>query len=249
MSGDDESRRTRFEWWLEDLSVDPATRVAGAILIILGSFLGVITGSLHITADIGDVLSDQTDSSEGLADVDGGVYSAIIDNSSGGDAMEGVTVILENENGEQIGSSVTDSGGRFAITEVARESSVVIVEQSGYITERVLIIPGDHAQIIITLTEGEGVNEVDMRGESHLKDSVLIATIIGSLTLLAGLAGLFGGVEAYNGKSHFRTQFLAYLGLWSQGLMFIGPLFILIGMSLAYLTRDQFGFSDGALGD
>ncbi|HJL64731.1 MAG TPA: hypothetical protein QGF70_04005, partial [Candidatus Thalassarchaeaceae archaeon] len=125
----------------------------------------------------------------------------------------------------------------------------VIVEQSGYITERVLIIPGDHAQIIITLTEGEGVNEVDMRGESHLKDSVLITTIIGSLTLLAGIAGLFGGVEAYNGKSHFRTQFLAYLGLWSQGLMFIGPLFILIGMSLAYLTRDQFGFSDGALGD
>ncbi len=72
MSGDDESRRTRFEWWLEDLSVDPATRVAGAILIILGSFLGVITGSLHITADIGDVLSDQTDSSDGLVIVDGG---------------------------------------------------------------------------------------------------------------------------------------------------------------------------------
>ncbi|DAC34907.1 MAG TPA: hypothetical protein HA303_03420, partial [Candidatus Thalassarchaeaceae archaeon] len=61
MSGDDESRRTRFEWWLQDLSVDPATRVAGAILIILGSVLGVITGSLHISADIGDVLNDQAD--------------------------------------------------------------------------------------------------------------------------------------------------------------------------------------------
>ncbi len=59
MSEDEESRRSRFEWWLDDLSVDPATRVAGAILIILGSILGVVTGSLHITADVGEVLSGQ----------------------------------------------------------------------------------------------------------------------------------------------------------------------------------------------
>jgi len=80
-----------------------------------------------------------------------------------------------------------------------------------------------------------------MRGESFLSESVLITTIIGSATLLTGIAGLLGGVEAYNGKSHFRTQFLAYLGLWSQGLMFIGPLFILMGMGLSYLSRKQFG--------
>ena len=49
MSDDDESRRTRFEWWLEDLSTDPATRVAGAVLIIFGSILGVLTGSLHLS--------------------------------------------------------------------------------------------------------------------------------------------------------------------------------------------------------
>ena len=56
---------------------------------------------------------------------------------------------------------------------------------------------------------------------------------------------IFGGIEAYNGKSHFRTQFLAYLGLWSQGLMFIGPLFILMGMGLSYLSRKQFGLVEG----
>ncbi|MDC0040688.1 hypothetical protein OAJ11_02575 [Candidatus Poseidoniales archaeon] len=65
MSYDDESKRTRLQWWLEDLSVDPATRVAGAILIILGSILGVVTGSLHITADVGDVLTGQLDDSGG----------------------------------------------------------------------------------------------------------------------------------------------------------------------------------------
>jgi hypothetical protein len=181
-----------------------------------------------------------------LADVNGGVYSAIIDNNTGGEGMEGVTVVLENEDGDEIGRSVTDSEGRFTIADIARQSSVIVVEHPEYVTQRVLLIPGDHAQISITLTEGTGSQESDMRGYSHLKDSVLITTIVGTLTLLAGIAGLFGGVEAYNGKNHFRTQFLAYLGLWSQGLMFIGPFLILIGMALSYLTRDQFGILDGA---
>jgi len=241
MSDDGESKRTRFEWWLEDLSTDPATRVAGAVLIIFGSILGVMTGSLHITADIGEVLSGKIDDSGVKADVNGAVFSALIDNSSGGDGMEDVTVVLYDDDGLEIGRDVTDSGGRFYIEDVPRKSSKIVVEQPDHITKWILLVPGDHTQIIITLTEGEGVEETDMRGESFLSESVLITTIIGSVTLLTGIAGLLGGVEAYKGKSHFRTQFLAYLGLWSQGLMFIGPLFILMGMGLSYLSRKQFG--------
>ena len=242
MFDDDESKRSRLEWWLEDLSVDPATRVAGAILIILGSILGVVTGSLHITADVGDVLTGQLDESGGLADVHGGVYFALVDNTTGGEAIEGVTVILYDEEFLEIDRDVTDSGGRFSIDDVPRRSATLVVDHPNNITERVLLIPGDHAQITVTLSEGEGVHEVNMRGDSHLAESVLISSIIGALTLAAGFAGILGGIEAYNGKKHFRTQFLAYLGLWSQGLMFIGPLFILMGMGLSYLTRGQFGF-------
>ena len=241
MSDDGESKRTRFEWWLEDLSTDPATRVAGAVLIIFGSILGIMTGSLHITADIGEVLSGQIDDSGVKADVNGAVFSALIDNSSGGDGMEDVTVVLYDDDGLEIGRDVTDSGGRFYIEDVPRKSSKIVVEHPDHIIKWILLVPGDHTQIIITLSEGEGVEETDMRGESFLSESVLITTIIGSVTLLTGIAGLLGGVEAYNGKSHFRTQFLAYLGLWSQGLMFIGPLFILMGMGLSYLSRKQFG--------
>ena len=241
MSDDGESKRTRFEWWLEDLSTDPATRVAGAVLIMFGSILGVMTGSLHITADIGEVLSGQIDDSGVKADVNGAVFSALIDNSSGGDGMEDVTVVLYDDDGLEIGRDVTDAGGRFYIEDVPRKSSKIVVEHPDHITKWILLVPGDHTQIIITLSEGEGIEETDMRGESFLSESVLITTIIGSVTLLTGIAGLLGGVEAYKGKSHFRTQFLAYLGLWSQGLMFIGPLFILMGMGLSYLSRKQFG--------
>ena len=103
MSDESESKRTRFEWWLEDLSTDPATRVAGAVLIIFGSILGVMTGSLHISADIGEVLSGQLDDSGQKADVNGAVFAALINNSSGAEGMEGVTVILyDDENLEHL---------------------------------------------------------------------------------------------------------------------------------------------------
>ncbi len=246
MSDDDESRRTRFEWWLEDLSTDPATRVAGAVLIIFGSILGVLTGSLHVSADIGEVLSGQLDDSGQKADVNGAVFAALINNSSGAEGMEDVTVILYDDENLEIGRDITDSGGRFFILDVHRKSSIIVVEHPNHITQRILLIPGDHTQIIVTLTEGEGdPQETDMRGESFLSESVLITSIIGAVALFAGIAGILGGIEAYNGKSHFRTQFLAYLGLWSQGLMFIGPLFILMGMGLSYLSRKQFGLVEG----
>ena len=49
--------------------------------------------------------------------------------------------------------------------------------------------------------------------------------------------------EIYSVPRHAALPIcLAYLGLWSQGLMFIGPLLILMGMGLAYLSRGQFGF-------
>ena len=160
--------------------------------------------------------------------------------------MEDVTVILYDDENLEIGRDTTDSGGRFFILDVPRKSSIIVVEHPNHITQRILLIPGDHTQIIVTLTEGEGdPQETDMRGESFLSESVLITSIIGAVTLFAGIAGILGGVEAYNGKSHFRTQFLAYLGLWSQGLTFIGPLFILMGMGLSYLSRKQFGFVEG----
>ena len=141
MSDDDKSKSTRLEWWLEDLSVDPATRVAGAILIILGSILGVVTGSLHITADVGDVLTGQLDASGGLAEVHGGVYLALVDNTTGGEAIEGVTVILYDEEFLEIDRDVTDSGGRFSIDDVPRRSATLVVDHPNNITERVLLIP------------------------------------------------------------------------------------------------------------
>ena len=81
---------------------------------------------------------------------------------------------------------------------------------------------------------------MDMEGESYLRESVLIATIFAIFTLLTGLAGILGGIEARKGISYKKTWGLAFLGLWSGGLMFVGPLFTLSGMGLVGLSRRQF---------
>ena len=52
-----------FELWLYDLSIDPATRVAGAILIIAGSALGAMLGVLLMAADPADIIGQIEDES------------------------------------------------------------------------------------------------------------------------------------------------------------------------------------------
>ena len=46
-----------LEFFMDDISEEPSTRVAGAILIIIGSLLGVQLGILLISGNPDDILS------------------------------------------------------------------------------------------------------------------------------------------------------------------------------------------------
>ena len=228
-----------FELWLHDLSIDPATRVAGAILIILGSALGAMLGVLLMSADPADIMG-QIGADESSDTVNGVVISSL-SNNTGGDPIEGVLVELLNEDRTIIDSDLTDSGGRFSIVDVPRQSSILYIQHPDNKTVEILLVPGDHSQIIITLESGDGfIGPLDMRGESNLADSVFVGFFVAAVTLLSGLAGIVGGLEAYNGNKYNRSWWLAFFGLFSRGMIFIGPLLILIGIGLMYLTRDQF---------
>ena len=228
-----------FELWLHDLSIDPATRVAGAILIILGSALGAMLGVLLMAADPADIMG-QIGADESSDTVNGVVISSL-SNNTGGDPIEGVLVELLNEDRTTIDSDLTDSGGRFSIVDVPRQSSILYVQHPDNKTVEILLVPGDHSQIIVTLEPGDGfIGPLDMRGESNLADSVFVGFFVAAVTLLSGLAGIVGGLEAYNGNKYNRSWWLAFFGLFSRGMIFIGPLLILIGIGLMYLTRDQF---------
>jgi hypothetical protein len=175
-----------------------------------------------------------------LADVDGIVSTALEDSTTGGEPVEGVRVSILDSDELEIGHDFTDSGGRFSIDDVPRRTSTLLVDHPGNRTVKIILVPGDHAQISVSLMHGDGLDEYDMSGESHLSESVLIGSTIAALTLLAGLAGMVGGLEAYRGDRYQRTWWLSFFGLWSRGMLFVGPMFILLGMGLAHLARDQF---------
>ena len=230
---------TAMELWLHDLSVDPATRVAGGLMIFIGSLLGLLLGIALISANVGESLSGQWDGSDGVADVNGIVSTALQD-GTGGEPAEGVSVSVIDSEGLVIGTDETDSGGRFSVKDVPRRTSTLVVEHPDNRTVEVTLVPGDHAQIPVTLPPGEGVDKFDMSGESHLAESVLIGSVIAAMTLLAGLAGMVGGLEAYRGDRFRKTWWLAFFGLWSRGMLFVGPMLILLGMAMINLSRDQF---------
>jgi hypothetical protein len=163
-----------------------------------------------------------------------------LEGNTGGDPIEGVLVELLNEDRTLISSDISDSGGRFSINDVPRQSSILYVQHPDNKTVEILLIPGDHSQITVTLTPGDGLIEDDMRGTSYLAESVFVGFFVAVLTLIAGLSGIVGGLEAYNGNKYRRSWWLAFFGLFSRGMIFIGPLLILLGLGLMYLTRDQF---------
>ena len=233
-----------LEYFMEDISEEPSTRIAGAILIIIGSLLGVQLGILLVSGNPDEILSDTLDLTEEYSDVSGIVISAKTGNDSGGEPVEGVRVRLLSIEGATTGKETfSDSDGRFTILEVRREPALLSFTHSGNNTTKLFFVPGDEAQIVITMSEGNGENVIDRRGESYQSNSVSIATAIALMTVLLGLLGVYGGVEAYRGNSYRRSWWLSFLGLWSRGMIFIGPLLILIGMGLVTLSKQQFSGS------
>ena len=244
MSDEDDDGGIDLEYFLEDMSGEPSTRVAGAILIIIGSLLGVQLGILLVSANPDEILSSTLDASYEYSDVSGIVISELSGNDSGGEPIEGVRVRLLSVEGATTGKETfTDSNGRFSIPEIRRESALLSFTHPGNNTTKLYFVPGDEAQITVTMSKGNGENVIDMRGESHQAQSVSIATAIALLTVLLGLIGVYGGVEAYRSNSYRRSWWLSFLGLWSRGMIFIGPLLILIGMGLVTLSKEQFSGS------
>ena len=86
----DYDNMSSLEIWLSDISEDSATRVAAAVLIISGSLLGTIFGILAISANPAEILSGTLVSDDDYADINGIVNSALIDNNTGGEPIEGV---------------------------------------------------------------------------------------------------------------------------------------------------------------
>jgi hypothetical protein len=211
-------------------------------LIIAGSLLGLWFGALLFAANPQDVLENPLFVDENTATVNGQILAAMgSDNTTGGDGVENITVILQDIDGKPTGhSAITNSEGRFSMSDVPQESLILKASHLDHKTFRITFNPGDEAVIDITMTPGNGTIEEDRRRDSHLESSVLLASVIASLTVIAALFGFVGAAEARRGKRYRRTQYLCGLALFSRGGIFIGPMLILAGMGMLSAMKDQF---------
>ena len=212
-------------------------------LIIAGSLMGLWFGALLFAADPQDVLENPLFIDQNTATVSGQILSAVDEgNLTGGDPVEGIQVILLNIDDEPTShSAYTNRDGRFSMSDVPKDESYVLkVAHAGNMTLRVTFNPGDQADLSLTLTPGEGVDEDDLRRDSHLESAVLLASVVASLTVISALFGLAGAAEAKRGKRYRRTQYLCGIALFSRGGIFIGPMLILAGMGMLSATKSSF---------
>jgi len=244
MAEDDDTGGVDIQYFLEDLSEEHSTRVAGAVLIIGGSLIGVVLGLLLVSSNPNQILAETLDSSEDYSDISGIVISGLSGNDSGGEPIEGVRVRLLSVEGAATGKETsTDSDGRFSLNEIRREPVLMSFTHPGNNTTKLYFVPGDEAHLTITMSEGNGENIIDRRGESYQSQSVFTANLIAFMTIILGLMGVYGGLEAYRGDSYRRSWWFSFLGLWSRGGIFVGPLLILIGMGMVTLSKEQFSGS------
>ena len=227
--------------WRGQLRNDPSARKAGAFLIGIGSCLGVTLGFLLIAVNPTDLLDGQRTSAN-TADVNGMVMESLESETSGGEPIDNATLTLHTLEGDVLAGPIfSNSAGRFSFEDVSRVELRLEVDVQGRVSEHRLIVPGDSSQLVISMEKGQGeANVIDLRGDSHLDDSALLGTAIALGTMLTGLAGISASISAYQGKAYRRTQLFAFLGLWSRGGVFIGPLFILPGMAIITSTKSQF---------
>ena len=218
----------------------PVVRKIAIMLIMAGSLLGLLFGVLLISADPSDLLSNPTGIVDGEAVVAGLLVNEITEDGEGGEYLEGVEVKLLDENEELISRTFTDQNGRFMFEEQTRQTRIVEVRTDGNITEQRILIPGEVTQLTITMRAGSGTNNVDLRMESTLQDSVEVGTAVAIFTVITTAIGFGGAMEALRGNSYRRTQWLSGIALFSRGGVFIGPGLILAGMALNRIARRQF---------
>lgn len=218
----------------------PVVRKIAIMLIMAGSLLGLLFGVLLISADPSDLLSNPTGIVDGEAVVAGLLVNEITEDGEGGEYLEGVEVKLLDENEELISRTFTDQNGRFIFEEQTRQTRIVEVRTDGNITEQRILIPGEVTQLTITMRAGSGTNNVDLRMESTLQDSVEVGTAVAIFTVITAAIGFGGAMEALRGNSYRRTQWLSGIALFSRGGVFIGPGLILAGMALNRIARRQF---------
>ena len=209
-------------------------RRAAAWFILGGSLLGLLSGVL-LWAGTPDIVGSV------LAEGEPADISGIVLNNTTGESVEFVLIqVLDGKGGPELRRTETGRQGRFLVADVpAREVEVVAsLADSG--TIRVLIVPTAGEQLILSLPWEDDELEEDRRTTSQLPVAVSAARAVALLTIGFAVVGLMAASSAWSGRRYRRTMWLAGLGMLSRGMVWLGPLLILIGMGFLLIARGLF---------
>jgi len=225
---EDKRAQEEADAWVED------TLDLAALLIFVGSIVGLITGALLISADPGEVAESSLFSGGSNLVVSGLVLSV------DGAPVENATIQLETLEGVVLHVAKTTSDGRFRFTASSESDMRLTSEMAGEGRYELLISPSDSIERTITMPGAGKTVEEDDRHPTQLGTAIAVGSAIGILTILFSFFGFWAAWEARKGGRYRRVLGLSTLAMLSRGFIFIGPSLILLGMGLVLLSRRQF---------
>jgi len=228
--------------WADGLEEDDSERIrmVAAVLIFVGSVLGILSGLLLLQGNPVDLLAAELLETNPTVDLRMQALEA-----ESGNALEGLTVEwLDLETETVLQTTMTGSSGWFLFEGVTTEPRLLRVTGDGYVTSEIEMQAQAAGSPPVTMTPGSGTERIEMTQGSDedwsLDDATKLSTAIGIATILTGAVGLLAGLEVRRAGKYRRTQYLAGIGLFSRGLILFGPALILLGMILLTFTREQF---------
>ena len=215
-------------------------RMIVAILVLVGSILGVVSGGILLQGNPDELLNSTIFNEAETVDLTGQVLT--ID----GVTLENATIELyEEKSVVVIQSTSSDQNGYFQFYNVKPEIMEIRVVISGYQSVERTLRAENGLIAPFTMIEGNSSsiiqeNTVGSEGGWTLEAAVALSTFLGIVTIITGFVGIQASVEIRRGKKYRRTQYLAGVSLFSRGLIWIGPILILAGIALNSMVKDQY---------
>ena len=215
-------------------------RMIVAILVLVGSILGVVSGGILLQGNPDELLNSTIFNEAETVDLTGQILTV------DGVTLENATIELyEEKSVVVIQSTSSDQNGYFQFYNVKPEIMEIRVVISGYQSVERTLKAENGLIAPFTMVEGNSSsiiqeNTVGSEGGWSLEAAVALSTFLGIVTIITGFVGIQASVEIRRGKRYRRTQYLAGVSLFSRGLIWIGPILILAGIALNSMVKDQY---------
>ena len=194
-----------------DLDYDEKSklRLTAAILILIGSILGVISGGMLLQGNPEDLINSSIFKDAESVDLTGNVLDVE------GVALNNTSVeLIEHDSGEVLQKTSTNDRGYFQFDNVKPEKSILRLTKNGYFGIERIFIAEDGLMNPFTMEEGNSTiyktfDETTDEGGWSLENAVALSTFVSLITIGSGFLGIQASIEARRAKKYRRTQYFA----------------------------------------